>query len=506
MADQYILALDQGTTSSRALIFGRRGEIIALAQRPFTQHFPQPGWVEHDPNEIWATQLAAACDALAQASLSADQIAALGITNQRETVIIWDRESGRPLHNAIVWQCRRTAGACDEMRANNHEALIQQRTGLLLDAYFSASKIRWLLDNVEGARAAASAGRLAVGTIDSWLIWQLSGGKLHITDPSNASRTMLFNIHKMEWDDELLALFDIPKSILPQVMPSSALVGKTAADLFGRAIAIGGIAGDQQAALFGQCCFQRGQIKNTYGTGCFVLLNTGHEAIASTQKLLTTVAWQLAGEAAQYALEGSVFIAGAAVQWLRDGLQIIDSAEESAALAATVENSGGVYIVPAFVGLGAPYWDQYARGAILGITRGTTRAHIVRATLESIAYQTRDLLDALRADAGCALTELRVDGGAAANDFLLQTQADILGYSVVRPRMLESTVAGAAYLAGLACRYWQDREEISSLTGAAAARFEARLDAHKREKNYQGWRRAVERAAHWEQQPDCAQV
>jgi glycerol kinase len=500
MAEKYILALDQGTTSSRAVLFNNRAEIVALAQQPFTQYYPQPGWVEHDPLEIWSTQLDAARAALAEARVSPDQIAALGITNQRETVVLWDRKTGRPLDRAIVWQCRRTAGACDDLRAAGHELMIQQRTGLMVDAYFSASKIRWLLDNVEGARAEASAGRLAVGTIDSWLIWQLSGGRLHITDPSNASRTMLFNIHRMAWDDDLLALFDIPRSVLPDVVPSSAIVGATEESLFGREISIGGIAGDQQAALFGQGCFARGQAKNTYGTGCFVLLNTGEEPTPSTNRLLTTVAWQLEGEKPYYALEGSVFIAGAAVQWLRDGLQIIESAAETEKLAASVEDTGGVYVVPAFVGLGAPYWDQYARGAILGITRGTTRAHIVRATLESIAYQTRDLFDALNADSGCDLTELRVDGGAAANDFLLQAQADILGCAVVRPRLLESTVAGAAYLAGLACGYWRNKDELTALFSSAAERFEPRMDKALRESRYHDWRRAVERASHWERQ------
>ena len=500
MAEKYILALDQGTTSSRAVLFNNRAEIVSLAQQPFTQYYPQPGWVEHDPLEIWSTQLDSARAALAEARVSPEQIAALGITNQRETVVLWDRKTGRPLSHAIVWQCRRTAGACDDLRAAGHESMIQQRTGLMVDAYFSGSKIRWLLDNVEGARSEARAGRLAVGTIDTWLIWNLSGGRLHITDPSNASRTMLFNIHRMAWDDDLLALFDIPRSILPDVVPSSAIVGSTEESLFGREIPIGGIAGDQQAALFGQGCFARGQAKNTYGTGCFVLLNTGEEPTPSTNRLLTTVAWQLENERPYYALEGSVFIAGAAVQWLRDGIQIIETAAETEKLAASVEDTGGVYVVPAFVGLGAPYWDQYARGAILGITRGTTRAHIVRATLESIAYQTRDLFDALNADSGCCLEELRVDGGAAANDFLLQVQADILGCTVVRPRLLESTVAGAAYLAGLACGYWQNKNELSALFSSAAERFEPHMDSALREARYSDWRRAVERASKWEKQ------
>lgn len=499
MSDRFILALDQGTTSSRAALFNARAEIVAMQQRPFTQHFPQPGWVEHDPLEIWSTQLESARAAIAAAKINPSQIAALGITNQRETVVLWDRESGHPLHPAIVWQCRRTASACDDLRTLGHENFIQSRTGLLVDAYFSASKLRWLLDNVEGARAAAAAGKLAAGTIDTWLLWQLSGGKVHATDPSNASRTMLFNIHKMAWDDELLALFDIPRNLLPEVVPSSAIIGHTRAELFGAEIPLGGIAGDQQAALFGQGCHCLGMAKNTYGTGCFVLLNTGEEAVASKNRMLTTVAWQLEGQRPHYALEGSVFIAGAAIQWLRDGLQIIDNAEQSEALAKSVENSGGVYIVPAFVGLGAPYWDQYARGAILGITRGTTRAHIVRATLESITYQTKDLFEALRADFPAELKELRVDGGAAANNFLLQTQADILGVPVVRPRLLESTVAGAAYLAGLASKYWQSCDEIAQLVGSDAQRFEPRMDVATRAKNYHGWRRAVERASHWEE-------
>lgn len=498
MSDQYILALDQGTTSSRAVIFNKKGEIISLAQQGFTQHYPQPSWVEHDAMEIWTTQLDSAKMAMSNANLAAHQIVAIGITNQRETVVLWDRQTGKPLHNAIVWQCRRTSSFCDELRRQGHQDSIQAKTGLLVDAYFSGSKIRWLLDNVPGAREQAKAGKLAVGTIDSWLIWQLSQGKLHVTDPSNASRTMLFNIHKMAWDDELLDLFDIPKSILPTVVASSGIVGQTAPEVLGASISIAGIAGDQQAALFGQGCYMRGQAKNTYGTGCFMLLNTGEEAVKSTQKLLTTVAWQIADQKPQYALEGSVFIAGAAIQWLRDELQIINSAAESEVLAASVPDTGGVYLVPAFVGLGAPYWDQYARGTIIGITRGTTRAHIVRAALESIAYQTRDLVEAFCIDANCEVKELRVDGGATANNLLLQLQADILGASVIRPKMAESTVAGAAYLAGLACHYWADLEELISLIGSEATRFNPNLTPEIREANYKQWQRAVKRSINWE--------
>ncbi len=498
MLEQYILALDQGTTSSRAVIFNRKGEIVSLAQYPFAQHYPQLGWVEHDAKEIWSTQLAAAKTVIEKAEITPNQIAGIGITNQRETVVLWDRETGEPLYNAIVWQCRRTSAFCDELRAKGHENLIQEKTGLLIDAYFSGSKIRWLLDNVPNAREKAQAGQLAVGTIDSWLIWQLSGGRLHVTDPSNASRTMLFNIHTMEWDDELLALFDIPKAMLPQVVASSGIIGETDPSVLVTNIPICGVAGDQQAALFGQGCFERGQVKNTYGTGCFMLLNIGEQAVKSNQKLLTTIAWQIGNEKPLYALEGSVFIAGAVVQWLRDGLQIIDSAAETEELAASVTDSGGVYLVPAFVGLGAPYWDQYARGAIVGITRGTTRAHIVRATLEAIAYQTRDLVEAFCQDAKCELSEIRVDGGATANNLLLQLQADILGLPVARPKMVESTVAGAAYLAGLACHYWKDKDELLELIGSSVTRFKPNLEEEKRKLNYKNWRRAVERAANWE--------
>ncbi len=498
MSKSYILALDQGTTSSRAVIFDKQTKMIAVAQEAFEQLYPQPGWVEHNPVEIWNTQLKTAKEAIKNANILPTQIAAIGITNQRETVVLWDRETGEPLYNAIVWQCRRTASFCDELRAKGYEKLVQDKTGLLLDAYFSGSKIRWLLDNVTGAREKAKVGRLAVGTIDSWLIWKLSAGKIHVTDPSNASRTMLFNIHTLSWDDELLDLFDIPLSILPKVVASSGVVGNTDTELLGASIAISGIAGDQQAALFGQGCYNSGQAKNTYGTGCFMLMNTGEVAVTSTQKLLTTVAWQLDGQKTIYALEGSVFIAGAAVQWLRDGLGIINSASEIETLAASVEDNGGVYLVPAFVGLGAPYWDQYARGTIVGITRGTTRAHIARAALESIGYQTRDLVEAFCIDANCELRDLRVDGGATANNLLLEIQANILGATVIRPKMVESTVAGAAYLAGLAVGYWLDINELNRLIGSEATCFEPKLDVVKRDKNYKTWRRAVERASNWE--------
>lgn len=494
---EYVLALDQGTTSSRAILVGNRAEIRAIAQRPFKQIYPQPGWVEHDPLELWHSQLESVHEVMREADITASQIAAIGLTNQRETVLLWDRQTGLPLHSAIVWQCRRTAAACDAYVEAGHADLIRERTGLVVDAYFSATKIRWLLDHVQGARAAARAGRVAVGTVDSWLVWQLTRGRRHITDVSNASRTMLFNIHKMEWDEELLDLFDIPASVLPEVVASSGILAESASELFGRPIPITGLAGDQQAALFGQCCFDSGSAKNTYGTGCFVLMNTGAQPVESQNRMLTTVAWQI-GDETTYALEGSVFIAGAAIDWLRDGLQVVDSASETARLAESVENTAGVYVVPAFVGLGAPYWDQYARGAILGLTRGTTRAHIVRATLEAIAYQTRDLLEAIQADAGTRLTELRVDGGVAKNDFLLQFQADILGCTLLRPAQTETTAMGAAYLAGLACGFWQGTEELQALNETSVTRFKPSMEESVREAHYRGWLRAVERVARWE--------
>jgi glycerol kinase len=459
---QFILSFDQGTTSSRAIIFDKKGSIIASAQKEFTQFFPQPGWVEHDANEIWSTQIGVAAEAISKAGLGVKEIAAIGITNQRETTVVWDKQTGTPIYNAIVWQDRRTSDYCDTLKEQGHASMIQQKTGLIIDAYFSASKLKWILDNVEGAREKANNGNLLFGTIDSWLLWKLTNGLVHATDVSNASRTMLFNIHTLEWDPALLALFNIPATVLPQVKSSSEVYGHTQNVLAAHAIPIAGIAGDQQAALFGQQCTHPGMVKNTYGTGCFMLMNTGATPVSSTNHLLTTVAWQINGET-QYALEGSVFIAGAVVQWLRDGLKIIRTAAEIETLASTVETTDGVYIVPAFAGLGAPYWNQHARGTIVGITRGTTSAHIARAALESIAYQTMDLLKAMEADSGISIKELRVDGGATANNLLMQFQSDLLQTNVIRPITVETTALGAAYLAGLAVGYWMDTNEIQEL-------------------------------------------
>src|SRR5918993_859645 len=446
---RYILALDQGTTSSRAILFDRNGAIVAVAQKEFEQIFPQPGWVEHDPDQIWATQSAVAVEALGRAGAEASDVAAIGITNQRETTIVWDRDTGRPVHNAIVWQDRRTAAFCDRLKSDGHAPMIAERTGLVVDAYFSGSKVAWILDNVPGARARAEKGRLAFGTVDAWLIWKLTGGKVHVTDVSNASRTMLFNISTLSWDDELLRLLGVPRSMLPDVRSSSEVYGHVTAELGLAHLPIAGIAGDQQAALFGQMCVSPGLTKSTYGTGCFLLQNTGTRPVPSTNQLVTTVAWQLNGRT-EYALEGSVFIGGAVVQWLRDGLGIIQRSSDVEALAGSVPDAGGVFLVPAFAGLGAPHWDPYARGMMIGITRGTTAAHIARAAVESIAYQVGDLLDAVQGDAGIPLAELRVDGGAATNDLLMQFQADLLGVPVVRPAVTETTALGAAYLAGLA--------------------------------------------------------
>ena len=494
---KYILALDQGTTSSRAIVFDRDGTPRAVAQREFTQIFPQPGWVEHDGREIWATQVGVAAEALAMARLSPRDIAAIGITNQRETTLLWDRRTGEPVHNAIVWQDRRTAGECDRLKGEGLEPLFRRKTGLVLDAYFSGTKLAWLLDHVPGARARAEAGELAFGTVDSWLAWNLSGGKLHITDASNASRTLLFNITTLEWDDELLAILGIPRVILPEVVDSSAVYGETAGNLFAAAIPLAGMAGDQQAALFGQACGAPGMAKNTYGTGCFLLMHTGDTPVVSERNLISTVAWRMGGRA-EYALEGSVFIAGAAVQWLRDGLGIIRESGDVEALADSVTDSGGVIMVPAFAGLGAPHWDPYARGAIVGITRGTTAAHIARAALESIAFQTADLLSAMEADAGVTLAELRVDGGATVNNLLMQFQADLLGVPVVRPRCRETTALGAAYLAGLAVGYWRNRDEIARLWQRERL-FEPEMGRDKALSLRRRWERAVERARGWEE-------
>ena len=496
MSKDYILALDQGTTSSRAILFDREGRPAYIAQQEFEQLYPQPGWVEHRPEDIWSSQLNAARSVLAESKARPDQIAAIGITNQRETAIIWDRQTGEPIHNAIVWQCRRTADACDQLRRAGLADEFQQLTGLVLDAYFSGTKVRWLLDHVEGAREMAGQGRLAFGTVDSWLIWKLTGGRVHVTDPSNASRTLLFNIESREWDASLLETLNVPRELLPDVAPSSAVVGETDTELFGGAIPIAGNAGDQQAALFGQVCTRPGMSKNTYGTGCFMLLNTGRELVRSTKNLLTTIAWQIEDQPVEYALEGSVFIAGAAIQWLRDGLKIINSAQETEPMARAVEDNGGVYFVPAFVGLGAPYWDQYARGTIVGLTRGTTREHIARAALESIAYQSRDVLVCMREDARIKLSELRVDGGAARNDFLMQFQADILGIPVVRPANTETTAAGAAFLAGLAVDFWPSVKGLDEMWQREQT-FEPRMEQSRREALVEGWTRAVERASNW---------
>ncbi len=492
----YLLALDQGTTSSRAIVFDERGATVSVAQKEFTQIYPQPGWVEHSPDEIWSTQLSVTVEALAQAHLKPSQIAAIGITNQRETAVVWDRATGQPIHNAIVWQDRRTAGFCDQLRRGGLEAEIQQRTGLMLDPYFSGTKVRWLLDNVPGARARAAAGSLAFGTIDTWLIWNLTGGHVHATDPSNASRTMLYNIHSGAWDDELLRILDIPRSLLPEVRPSSGSFGSTSPDLFAHRLPIAGVAGDQQAALFGQACFSPGLTKNTYGTGCFMLMQTGTQPVASTNRLLTTVAWDT-GSGLNYALEGSVFIGGAVVQWLRDGLGLIRTSAEVEALARSVPDSGGVVLVPAFTGLGAPHWDAYARGTMLGITRGTGPGHIARAALEAIAFQVADLLSAMQADSSIDLKELRVDGGASQNDLLLQCQADLLGVPVVRAGVAETTALGAAYLAGLAAGVFPNQEAIAR-QWTAGARFEPAMDPGRAAALRARWSRAVDRARHWE--------
>jgi glycerol kinase len=490
----FILALDEGTTSARAIVFDHDGAIRAVAQKEFRQIYPKPGLVEHDPLEIWSAQVGVAAEALTRAGITSKDIAAVGITNQRETAVVWDRETGEPVGNAIVWQDRRTAPFCDQLRVGGHEALVRDHTGLVIDAYFSGTKVNWILENVRGARQRADAGKLAFGTVDSWLIWKLTDGKLHITDPSNASRTMLWNIHARQWDDELLRLLQVPKSMLPTVKASSEVYGEVSA--LGRGgVPIAGIAGDQQAALFGQLCTEPGLTKNTYGTGCFMLQCTGPKAVASTNKLITTVAWT-AGGRTDYALEGSVFIAGAVVQWLRDGLGLIRTAEEVNALAATAPDNGGVYLVPAFAGLGAPHWDAYARGTLTGITRGTTAGHIARAALESIAFQSADLLDAMRADAHYPVQELRVDGGACRSDLLMQFQADLLGVPVIRPAVTETTALGAAYLAGLAVGYWKSPAEIASQR-QVERRFEPAMDAGRAKELRAGWQRAVERAKGW---------
>lgn len=491
---RYIMALDQGTTSSRAIIFNRQGETVAVAQRPFNQYFPKPGLVEHDGKEIWASQVAVLTEVLARSGLDAADIAAIGITNQRETTLVWDRQTGEPIHNAIVWQDRRTARYCDQIR-DEHGARIHERTGLVLDAYFSATKLKWLLDNVEGARARAERGELCFGTIDTWLIWNFTRGKVHVTDPSNASRTMLYNIHTQDWDDELLALFGVPRSMLPEVRSSSEVYGETSTRYTECTIPIAGIAGDQQAALFGQLCTERGMLKNTYGTGCFLLMNTGDTPVESKNNLLTTIAWKI-GDKVTYALEGGVFVGGAAIQWLRDGARLIRTSADINNLAATVEDNGGVYFVPALTGLGAPYWDQYARGALLGITRGTTDGHIARATLEGIAFQVYDIVKAMEADAGQATAELRVDGGACKSDYLMQTQSDLFAFDIVRPRTIETTALGAAYLAGLATGYWQSLDEIREQWQVDKV-FKPQLPPERVQEMLHYWHKAVRAARHW---------
>ncbi|MDF1699191.1 MAG: glycerol kinase GlpK [Saprospiraceae bacterium] len=492
---KYVLAIDQGTTSSRAIVFDEVGNIVSSAQEEFTQYFPKPGWVEHDPMEIWTTQSAIVVKAIENGNLSTDAIAAIGITNQRETVVVWDRSTGKPIYNAIVWQDKRTAEYCDELKAAGKAPLFQEKTGLIIDAYFSGTKVKWILDHVEGARDRANAGELAMGTIDSWLIWNFTKGALHMTDVTNASRTLLFNIQSMEWDDELLDILDIPRSILPEVRQSSEVYGTTHSSTIGAEIPISGIAGDQQAALFGQMCTKPGMVKNTYGTGCFMLMNIGDKPIPSQNNLLTTVAWKIDGKT-QYAFEGSIFIAGAVVQWLRDSLKIIENSKDVEALANTVDSSDGVYFVPAFSGLGAPYWDQQVKGSLLGLTRGSTDAHIARAALESIAYQTMDVLNAMEADAGVSIQELRVDGGATVNNMLMQFQADVLDTETVRPKVVETTAMGAAFLAGLAVGYWTDLDQIQEIW-QTDTRFSPTSERASVEEGIKGWERAIKALQFW---------
>ena len=492
---QFVMALDAGTTSNRCILFDRQGNIRSVAQKEFTQYFPKPGWVEHDADEIWSTQLGVAVEAMSKIGAEAADIAAIGITNQRETAIVWDKKTGEPVCNAIVWQCRRTAGFCDKLIADGLEDMIRRKTGLKIDAYFSATKIKWILDHVEGARQRAERGELLFGTVETWLIWKLTKGKVHVTDYSNASRTMLFNINTLQWDEDILELLDIPASMLPEVKPSSCIYGESDASYFGGSIPIGGAAGDQQSALFGQTCFRAGEAKNTYGTGCFLLMNTGEKPVFSDNGLLTTIAWGLDGKV-NYALEGSIFVAGAAIQWLRDEMRLIDSSEDSEYMANKVPDTNGCYVVPAFTGLGAPHWDPYARGTIVGITRGVSKYHIIRATLESLAYQVNDVLKAMEADSGITLSSLKVDGGASANDFLMQAQADISNAPVNRPKCVETTAMGAAYLAGLAVGYWKNKEEV--LQNWAIDRiFMPGIPEEEREKKIRGWNRAVRYSYHW---------
>jgi glycerol kinase len=491
--ETYILALDQGTTSSRAIIFNKKGEIVYISQKEFTQYFPKPGWVEHNANEIWGSILSVIATSLSESGIKPEQIAGIGITNQRETTVVWDKNTGQPVYNAIVWQSRQTASICEELKARGLNDKFREKTGLLIDAYFSGTKVKWILDNVEGAREKAERGELLFGTIDTWLIWKLSGGKAHVTDYSNASRTLMFNIHELKWDDELLEILTVPKSMLPEVRPSSEIYAHTVPyHFFGQEVPIAGAAGDQQAALFGQACYEEGMAKNTYGTGCFMLMNTGEKAVVSKHGLLTTIAWGLNGKV-EYALEGSIFVAGSAIQWLRDGLRMLKNAADSEQYAERVESTEGVYVVPAFVGLGTPYWDSDVRGAIFGLTRGTQKEHFVRATLESLAYQTKDVLTAMEADSGISLKTLRVDGGAVKNNFLMQFQSDMLGVPVERPVVNETTALGAAYLAGLAVGYWKDQSEIAKQWNIDRT-FEPSMSEEKRNKLYEGWKKAVKAA------------
>lgn len=492
---KYIMALDAGTTSNRAILFDHNGKIISVAQREFTQIYPKPGWVEHDANEIWSTMLGVAVETIAKAGISAEDVAGIGITNQRETTIVWDKESGEPVYNAIVWQCRRTSEYCDSLKEKGLEDRIREKTGLVIDAYFSATKLRWILENVEGVRERAEKGELLFGTVDTWLIWKLTHGRVHVTDYSNASRTMMYNINELKWDEEILAELGIPASMLPEVKDSSCIYGKASKHILGREIPIAGIAGDQQAALFGQQCWEKGNAKNTYGTGCFLLMNTGDNPVFSKNGLVTTIAWGIDGKV-QYALEGSVFIAGASIQWLRDEMRLIDSAEDSEYMATKVKDSNGCYVVPAFTGLGAPYWNQYARGTIVGITRGVNKYHIIRATLESIAYETSDVLSAMEKDSGVRLNELKVDGGASANNFLMQTQADIINATVVRPSCLESTAMGAAFLAGLAVGYWTSRYELRTVISIDRI-YKPEITEEERSRRLDGWQKAVGRSFDW---------
>jgi len=497
LSKQYVLALDQGTTSSRAIIFDKTSQIVSVAQKDFTQIYPKPGWVEHNADEIWATQIGVAAEAVAKAGIDASEIAAIGITNQRETTVVWDKHTGKPVYNAIVWQSRQTMAICDDLKAKGLEETFKHKTGLVVDAYFSGTKVKWILDNVPGAREQAEKGDLLFGTIDTWLIWKLTAGKVHVTDYSNASRTLMFNIRELKWDTELLEALTVPASMLPTVRPSSELYGHTDPNVFlGKAVPIAGAAGDQQAALFGQTCFKPGMAKNTYGTGCFMLMNTGDKLVSSKNGLLTTIAWGLDGKV-EYALEGSIFIAGAAVQWLRDGLKIIEAAPDSEYFALKVQDTGGVYVVPAFVGLGAPYWDMKARGAILGLTRGSGKPEIIRATLESLAYQTKDVLSAMEADSGITLKALKVDGGAVNNGLLMQFQSDILGVPVDRPQVTETTALGAAYLAGLAVGVWENKDDLVD-NWKLDMRFSPSMDDDRRNKLYMGWQKAVKRALDWE--------